>query len=56
MLKETIALPLAQDLSPGSYRLVVGFFDPGTGMRLDVDDAIPGGIDNQIVLGDVVVQ
>jgi 4-amino-4-deoxy-L-arabinose transferase-like glycosyltransferase len=56
ILKETIALPLAQDLSPGSYRLVVGFFDPGTGMRLDVDDAIPGGIDNQIVLGDVVVQ
>lgn len=47
-LKETIALSL--DLSPGTYTLQIGWFDPVSGVRLDLNDAQPGGIENQVVL------
>jgi hypothetical protein len=53
-LKETIALDL--DVPPGQYTLQLGLFDPVTGARLDVDDAVPGGIENHIVLTSVEIR
>jgi hypothetical protein len=55
-LKETSSFALAPDLPAGNYTVQVGMFDPVTGERLDVDDAVAGGVDNQIVLATVAVQ
>ena len=55
-LKETIRFALAPDVLPGRYTLRVGFFDPVTGTRLEVNDDVPGGTDNEIVLATVDVR
>lgn len=53
-LKETV--PLLLDVPPGQYTLQMGLFDPVTGVRLDVDDAVPGGVENHIVLTTLEIQ
>ncbi len=36
-----VALPLPADLPPGSYRLVIGLYDPATGQRLPIGTPQP---------------
>jgi hypothetical protein len=38
-LDDAHTIPLPPDLQPGTYRLLVGLYDPVTGARL----ALPGG-------------
>jgi hypothetical protein len=46
---DTFVINLSSDLGPGTYQLVVGLYDPMTGVRLSV----PGTIDNSVSLTEI---
>lgn len=55
-LADDVGLAIPADLAPGTYRLVVGLFDPATGARLPVvrgGERQPG---DSLLLGEVVVR
>ena len=52
MVRETYALNVPEDLSPGKYALRVGWYDTETGDRLPV----PGSVDDAAVLEEYAVR
>jgi hypothetical protein len=49
------AVPIPADLTPGDYKLVIGWYDPETGKRLSASSADGNAQGNEYVLGRVAV-
>ncbi|MEZ4767563.1 MAG: lamin tail domain-containing protein [Caldilineales bacterium] len=53
---DQVVLAVSPEAAPGSYRLLLGFYQPATGERLDVqDEAGNAAPDQALVLGEVTV-
>ncbi len=49
-------LPLPRQLSPGTYDVVVGVYDPGSGERMQAFDAAGNPVGNELSLGQLVIE
>ncbi len=55
ILNDTHRLTLPADLKPGTYRIIVGLYDPQTGQRLPLLDAAGKEVGNEVVVATVQV-
>jgi len=53
ILNDTHRLTLPADLKPGTYRIIVGLYDPQTGQRLPLLDAAGKEVGNEVVVATV---